>query len=142
MLFFYHARCPFSEANDLFHFFEALVARSRTRSSPRTRGSEDFYFTGNLRPAEKACRSEIFLIFSRRYLFFAVSLSFKLNRLSREIEAEKQANHTLLDKSHRVQKQHEELLNELKMATRGISEKVIALQIAFGQCSAQLQRDH
>lgn len=61
-------------------------------------------------------------------LIIALLQSVKLSRINSLIDSEKQAHLKLFEKIHRSHKQHDELLNELKMATRGISEKVIALQ--------------
>lgn len=61
-------------------------------------------------------------------LLIAIVLSVRLSRIHRLVSLEKQANIKLYEKSQKIQKQHEELLNELMMATRGISEKVITLQ--------------
>ena len=61
-------------------------------------------------------------------LLIAIVISLRLSRIQRLITLEKQVNIKLYDKSQKIQKQHEEMLNELMMATRGISEKIITFQ--------------
>lgn len=52
----------------------------------------------------------------------------RLNKLRSLIDSEKQTNSKQFERIQKQQKQQEEFLNELKMATRGISDKVISLQ--------------
>lgn len=61
-------------------------------------------------------------------LFFIIGLFLKVKRTQHVIETEALNNKKQLDRLQKIQKQQEEMLNELQMATRGISDKVISLQ--------------
>lgn len=61
-------------------------------------------------------------------LLFVTVQSYRFKKLRSLFDLEKQANNKHFERIQRQYKQQEEFLNELKMATRGISDKILALQ--------------